>query len=232
MWYLMFTLLGVCFTLVQQEFIQASYAQLILSIATNVEAGGGNKYAPLNNFKPEKVEIQVNETVKWHNPTIGIAYPHTVTFVGGGNFSILPGIPTNISQSSSYNASSLLGVMQKNLINKTQSIQNGTENHNITLNTSALIYPSIINSTTNEVSYLNTTPGHNGAKYTMNGTVTYLNSGLIFPEDNIPRTLTAISTFSVKFLTTGVYRYQCLIHPEMVGTINVIPKSNAHHSMS
>ena len=65
----------------------------------------------------------------------------------------------------------------------------------------------------------------------MNGTVSYLNSGLIFPEDNIQPTLPAISTFSVKFLTTGVYHYQCLIHPEMVGTINVIPKSNAHHAM-
>ncbi len=66
----------------------------------------------------------------------------------------------------------------------------------------------------------------------MNGTVTYLNSGLIFPEDNIPPTLPAMSTFSVKFLTIGVYHYRCLIHPEMAGTINVIPKSNAHHSMS
>ncbi len=227
MWYLMFTLLGVCFALIQQEFVQASYAQLILSIATNVQAGGGNKNAPLNNFKPENVEIQVNETVKWHNPTSGIAYPHTVTFIGSGNVSIE--IPSNISQSSSFDTLSLLGIMQKNLINKTQ---NGTENRDITLNTSALSYPSVINSTTNGVSYLNTTSGHNGAKYVMNGTVTYLNSGLIFPEDNIPPTLTAISTFSVKFLTTGVYHYQCLIHPEMVGTINVIPKSNAHHSMS
>ena len=65
----------------------------------------------------------------------------------------------------------------------------------------------------------------------MNGTVTYLNSGLIFPEDNIPPPLTAISTFSVKFLTVGLYHYQCMIHPEMVGTINVVAKSNAHHAM-
>jgi plastocyanin len=227
MWYLMFTLLGVCFALVQQEFVQVSYAQLILSIATNVEVGGGNKNSPLNHFKPENLEIQVNETVKWHNPTTGIAYPHTVTFIGGDNASILPGIPTNISESSSFDTASLLDIIQKNLANKNASDPNG-----IILNTSALIYPSVINSTTNGVSYLNTTSGHNGAKYTMNGTITFLNSGLIFPEDNIPSTLPAISTFSVIFLTTGVYHYQCLIHPEMVGTVNVIPKSNAHHSMS
>jgi plastocyanin len=194
-----------------------------------VEAGGGNKNAPLNNFKPENVEIQVNETVKWHNPTTGIAYPHTVTFIGGGNVSILPEIPSNISQSSSFNTLSLLGIMQKNLMNKTPSDLNRTENHDILLNTSALIYPSVVNSTTNGVSYLNIS--NSGAKYTMNGTVKYLNSGLIFPEDNIPPTLLAISTFAVKFLTTGVYHYQCLIHPEMLGTINVVPKSNPHHSM-
>jgi plastocyanin len=81
------------------------------------------------------------------------------------------------------------------------------------------------------VSYLNTTSGHNGAKYTVNGTVTYPNSGLIFPEDNIPPTLPAISTFSVKFLTTGMYHYKCLIHPDMAGTINVIPKSNTNHAL-
>jgi plastocyanin len=232
MLYLIFSLLIVYFILFQQDFVHVSYAQLIVSIATNVEAGGGNKNAPLNNFKPENVEIQVNETVKWHNPTTGIAYPHTVTFIGGGNVSILPEIPRNISQSSSFNALSLLGIMQKNLINKTQSVQNGTENHDIILNTSTLIYPSVINSTTNGVSYLNTTSGPNGAKYTINGTVAYLNSGLIFPEDNIPPSMPAISTFSVKFLTIGLYHYQCLIHPEMAGTINVVPKSKVHHSMS
>lgn len=233
MWYLIFSLLGVCFILVQQDFVQVSYAQLIISIATNVEAGGGNKNTPLNHFKPQNLEIQVNETVKWHNPTTGIAYPHTVTFIGGGNVSLLPGMPSNISQSSSFDIVSLLGIMKKNLVNKTPSDLNGTGIQGISLNTSALIHPSLLNSTTNDVSYLNTTSnsGHNGAKYTINGTVKYLNSGLIFPEDNIPPALPAISTFSVKFLTTGVYHYQCLIHPEMVGTIKVVPKSTSGHSM-
>jgi plastocyanin len=233
MWNLIFVLLGVSFVLVQLEFGQVSYAQLILSVATNVEAGGGNKDAPLNHFKPQNLEIQVNETVKWHNPTTGIAYPHTVTFIGGGNVTPLPEKPSNISQNSSFDTTSLIEMMQKNLMNKTPSDLNGTDNHDISLNTSALINPSVVNSSTNGAAFLSVTSNsrQNSAKYAINGTVKYLNSGLIFPEDKIPFTLPAISTFSVKFLTTGVYHYQCLIHPEMLGTINVVPKSNSHHTM-
>lgn len=233
MWFLIFTLLGVSFVLVQLEFVQISYAQLILSIATNVEAGGGNKTEPLNHFKPQNLEIQVNETVKWHNPTKGIAYPHTVTFIGGGNVTLLPEKPPNISQNSSFDTASLTEMIQKNLMNKTPSDLNGTDNHDISLNTPALINPSVVSSTTNGAAFLNVTSnsGQNSAKYTINGTVKYLNSGLIFPEDNIPFNLPTISMFSVKFLTTGVYHYQCLIHPEMLGTINVVPKSDSNHTM-
>ncbi|MGI8834677.1 MAG: hypothetical protein ACR2IS_18840, partial [Nitrososphaeraceae archaeon] len=223
--YLLFSLIVVCLIMFQQDFVQVSYGQLIVSVTTNVEAGGGNMSAPLNYFKPENLEIPVNETVRWHNPTTGMAYPHTVTFIRNGTVAVLPGMPSNTSQSSSFDTISLLSFM-KNLVNK-----NASDPNVIVLNTSALIYPSVINSTTNGVSYLNTTSGYNGAKYTINGTVTYLNSGLIFPEDNIPSSLPAISTFSVKFLTVGLYHYQCMIHPEMVGTINVVAKSNAHHAM-
>ena len=92
----------MCLITFQQDFAQVSYGQLIVSVTTNVEAGGGNMTAPLNYFKPENLEIPVNETVRWYNPTTGIAYPHTVTFVGGGNVSVLPSVDTNISESSSF----------------------------------------------------------------------------------------------------------------------------------
>lgn len=229
MWYLILSLLAMSLILFQHVFVQVSYAQLILSIATNVEAGGGSKNDPLNHFKPQNLEIQVNETVKWHNPTTGVAYPHTVTFIDGGNVTLIPEKPSNISQNSSFDIESVIDVMNKNFINRTTSDLNSTDMQNILLNTSALIYPSVVNSTTNGVSYLNIS--NSGARHTINGTVNYLNSGLIFSEQNIPPTLPTISTFSVKFLTIGVYHYQCLIHPEMLGTINVVPKSNPHHSM-
>lgn len=59
MWYLIFSLLLVSLILFQQEFVHISYAQLIISIASNVEAGGGNKNDPLNHYRPENLEIQV-----------------------------------------------------------------------------------------------------------------------------------------------------------------------------
>ena len=45
-----------------------------------VQAGGGNATATLNQFIPQKVEINTGQSITWVNPTT-IGEPHTVTFV-------------------------------------------------------------------------------------------------------------------------------------------------------
>ncbi len=72
------------------------------------------------------------------------------------------------------------------------------------------------------VSYLNPLASfdHDGAQYNMTGTEKYLNSGFIWPEGNVPKGFSNISTFTIRIQDQGVYQFLC-IHPEMSGAITV-----------
>lgn len=59
------------------------------------------------------------------------------------------------------------------------------------------------------------------ANYTMTGDESYVNSGLIWPEGQVPPGLPEITSFSVKFQEAGTYNYLCILHPWMAGTITV-----------
>ena len=62
-----------------------------------------------------------------------------------------------------------------------------------------------------------------GAEYNLTGDETYLNSGLIWAENVIPNGFPKINSFIVTHHKYRTCRYQCLIYPEMKGTITVKP---------
>jgi len=47
----------------------------------------------------------------------------------------------------------------------------------------------------------------------MTGDELYVNSGVIWPEGAIPSAVPPITSFSVKFESTGTYDYQCMFNP-------------------
>ncbi len=188
------------------EFQSPVYAQDILSIVYDADAGGGNATTPLNIFRPVNITINQSANIKWQNPTLGIPYPHTVTFVRAGSNISLPKI--NLLNMSNYS----------NLINLTSR-----QNTNNTIDIKAELLPTVVFAN-NSVDYLN--PYGNlrgdGAQYNFTGTEKYVNSGFIWPEGHVPKG-TNITSFTVKFKEQGVYHFQCLIHPEMRGNVTVTP---------
>jgi hypothetical protein len=104
------------------------------------------------------------------------------------------------------------------------STLNENENRNLSFDVRLLVFPSVINSSDPVVSYL----GHElfkGAVYNFTGDTTYLNSGLIWAGGVIPDGFPKVNSFIVTFMKPGTYHYQCLIYPEMRGTITAKPLS-------
>jgi len=195
-----------------------------LSVFSDVFTGGGNSSNPINEFDPINKEIYVTETIEWSNPTAGQPYPHTVTFIGNESSPLLKSKISNVTKSfQSNNLQSLIS----NLIKLNNSTRNENENRNLSFDARSLVFPSVINSSDPVVSYLNP-DGHElfkGAVYNFTGNTTYLNSGLIWAGGVIPDGFPKVNSFIVTFMKTGTYHYECLIYPEMRGTITVKPLS-------
>jgi plastocyanin len=193
----------------QSEFQNPAYAQLIISIVYNADAGGGNATTPLNIFHPKNITINESANIKWQNPTLGIQYPHTVTFIRADSNLTIPNISFNLS-----NYSSLIEA-------KSQNAQNDKA---AAVDVNAEILPTVISangSITNLDPYGNL--GGDGARYNFTGTENYVNSGFIWPEGDVPKGFANIISFTVQFEKQGVYHFQCLIHPEMRGNVTVTP---------
>ena len=193
-----------------------------ITIFSNIYTGGGNSSNHIHEYDPINKEVYTSETVKWSNPTAGHPYPHTVTFISNQSSALLKSKISNITKSfQSTNLQSLISNLIK--INNESSIQNGTQNH--TIDARSLLFPSIINSSGLDVSYLD--PGGNqlyrGAVYNMTGNETFLNSGLIWAGGVVPNGFPKVNSFIITFMNPGTYHYQCLIYPEMKGTITVKP---------
>ena len=96
-----------------------------------------------------------------------------------------------------------------------------TGNASQTFKGRSIIFPSLINSSNLSVTYLNASGNQlfRGAEYNLTGNETYLNSGLIWAGGVIPNGFPKINSFIVTFIKHGTYDYQCLIYPEMKGTI-------------
>jgi plastocyanin len=186
------------------------YAQLILDITYNAEAGEGNATMPLNIFHPQNITISKNGSVEWTNPTAGISSPHTVTFVLDNNLALPNAKMLNSSTNSNqdkHSAKPLNGTLIGNKI--------GIE---------SAILPTVV-SANKSINYLNpqSNQDHNGPQYNITGNEKFVNSGFIWPKGNISSGFSNITAFKVRFNQVGVYHFQCLIHPEMTGIVTVTP---------
>ena len=193
----------------QPEFQSPANAQFILSIVYNADAGGGNATTPLNIYHPNEIMTNQSANIKWQNPTLGVQYPHTVTFIRADSNLTISNNSFNLS-----NFSSLIDYKYQNAQNdKAAAVDLNTE-----------ILPTVISangSITNLNPYGNI--GGDGARYNFTGTEKYVNSGFIWPEGHVPKGFTNITSFTVQFENQGVYHFQCLIHPEMSGNVTVTP---------
>ena len=76
--------------------------------------------------------------------------------------------------------------------------------------------PTVIDSTGTNVTYL---PPN--ANISIDGTESFVNSGWIWPEGQIPPGPPPITAFTVTFERPGTFNYLCTVHPWMVGSVTV-----------
>lgn len=192
-----------------------------ISIFSDVFTGRGNSSKPINEFDPLNREIYTGETIKWSNPTAGKPYPHIVAFIGNQSNELKSKI-SNISRTfQSSNLESLISNLNESISKDDKQTGNASQN----FNGRSIIFPSLINSSNLSVTYLNASANQlfKGAEYNLTGNETYLNSGLIWAGGVIPNGFLKINSFIVTFMNPGTYHYQCLIYPDMKGTITVKP---------
>ena len=195
-----------------------------IRVYSNVYTGGGNTSMPLNEFDPIKKEIYTGETIKWSNPTAGKPYPHTVVFFGNASDNQVRLKILNLSKSlSAPNSESIIN----NLNNLMKGVNNEKENGTETIDARSVLFPTVINSSSQPtVSYLDPHGNrlYKGATHNITGQEPYINSGLIWPAGGtVPSNFPKIYSFTMTFDNTGTYNYQCLLYPDMKGTVIVKP---------
>ena len=202
----------------QGVFSHIAYGQLILDITYNAEAGGGNATMPLNIFHPDNITISKNGSVEWTNPTTGIPYPHTVTFV--------------LDNVTLPNAKMLNSSNNNNQDKNISKPLNGTLVGN-KIGIESAILPTVV-SANNSINYLNpqSNQDHNGPQYNITGNEKFVNSGFIWPKGKVSSGFSNITAFTVRFNQVGVYHFQCLIHPEMTGIVTVTPSPGSNFGIS
>lgn len=192
-----------------------------VSIFSDVFTGKGNSSKPINQFDPLNREIYTGDVVKWSNPIAGKPYPHTVTFIGNESNKLELKISNITRTLQSSDLQSLVSNLNKLVTNDNTQKGNNTRPFDGT----SIIFPSVVNSSNFHVTYLNASGNElfKGAEYNFTGNERYLNSGLIWAGGVIPDGFAKINSFIVAFDKPGTYHYQCLIYPEMKGTITVKP---------
>lgn len=193
-----------------------------ISIFSDVYTGAGNSTSPINKFDPVNREIYTNETVKWSNPTAGAPYPHIVAFISNKSTEVQSKISkiTKPVQASNSNLQYVINNLNKLLIDGEKENNKPKQN----FNSRSIVFPSVINSSDLSVTYLNASANlFKGAEYNMTGNETFVNSGLIWAGGMIPGKFAKINSFIVTFMNPGTYHYQCLIYPDMKGTVIVKP---------
>jgi plastocyanin len=184
----------------------------ILRVVSNVDAGGGNSSAPINQFKPSVINITTNETLKWINPTSGNPYPHTITFISNDSNLYIPNMTVNIEKG---------GMNPQQIIDRIAE-KLSYQDRNLSDNIDLFLNASVLQSSEQRAEFLDPLSNfdRNGAEYAINGTEKFVNSGLVW---NWAVSLDLPKSFTVRFPVEGTYKFQCLLHPDMKVTVNVKP---------
>jgi plastocyanin len=179
-----------------------------------VEAGGGNSTAPLTIYIPQSIKIKAGQSVNWYNPT-PVGEPHSVTFLK--NNSLFPpfAAPFAVPNSTTFKAL-LPNPNLEPLIVPNPPGTEPTTTKTVIIDNARAYNPTVIDSTGKNVTYL---PPN--ANYTMDGTESYINSGWLWPQGQVPPGAPPLTTFTVTFEKLGIYDYVCTVHPWMTGSIEV-----------
>jgi plastocyanin len=195
-------------TTITALYLHTNIAYAATDDSLNVVSGGGNGIAPLTGFFPKDIQINVGQSVIWTNPTT-VGEPHTVTFVFDNSTRSGVVSPLSVSNTTKFtplppgsnNAPILLP--DKNGSNTIIALNARTFN------------PTVIDSSGNVKSL---SPN---AHYTMTGTEKYVNSGWFLPKGYEQEFPGSGNTFTVTFEKPGTYKYLCIVHPWMTGSVTV-----------
>jgi plastocyanin len=187
-----------------------------INAQVSVQAGEasmiGNGTSPVTAFLPQDIEINAGESVTWTNPT-PVAEPHTITFLADEKFFAPPVALFTVPNSTDFtldiqglNAEpSIVPSSGSNITSKTVVIDNARSSS-----------PVAIDSTGENVTFLKP-----NSTYTMQGNESYVNSGWMWPEGNVPPGAPFFATFTLQFENPGTYPYLCIVHPWMTGSVTV-----------
>jgi plastocyanin len=181
-----------------------------VSSQTNTRVAAGGNGSSWDTFLPQRIQISAGETVTWYNPS-PVAEPHTTTLLT--NSSYLPPLaaPFDIPNDTQI-VSKIPNPNVEPIILPPSS--NGSKT--VIMDNARAYLPVVIDSTGINATYLE--PNGN---YTMSGTETYINSGVVWPEGQSPPGSPPIEEFTITFEIPGTYSYICLIHPWMTGQVDV-----------
>jgi plastocyanin len=178
------------------------------SNSPKVAAGGGNDTDPLTVFTPQDMEIKAGQSVTWFNPTT-VAEPHTVTFVADND--TMAGIvsPFAVSNTTKF-------MSQPPGSNNEPILLPGKGDTKTIIAVNARTFNPVVIDSANNVIFMNP-----NARYSLNGTEKYVNSGWFLPEGQEQAYPGSGNTFTVTFEKPGKYNYICILHPWMTGSVTV-----------
>lgn len=199
--------------------VPAGGEQSVMAQATNndtvlVDAGGGNATAPLTVYIPQNAKIEAGQTINWINPT-PVGEPHSVTFMKESDLFPPFAAPFAVPSTTEFRPLVPNPNVDPLVVPNPQGADNETE-ITVIIDNARAYNPTVIDSTGQNVTYLPL-----NANYTMDGAESYINSGWIWPEGQVPPGAPPITSFSVTFEEPGTYPYICTVHPWMTGTVEV-----------
>src|SRR5215208_2793457 len=189
---------------------QAYAQQEQVNKTIRVKAGEGNSTDIRTVFVPQKIDIKAGQTINLYNPT-PVEEPHSVAILKNSNLLPLFAAPYAIPASTEFRALMPVPNAEPLIVPS-----NDTETQTVVVANARSFNPTVIDATGQNVTYLPP-----DAKYTMDGSESYINSGWIWPEGQVPLGAPPITEFSVTFENPGIYDYVCTIHPWMTGSVVV-----------
>ena len=193
---------------------QSVMAQTTNNDTIRVDAGGGNATAPLTVYVPQNAAIEAGQTITWINPTL-VGEPHSVTFMKQSDLFPPFAAPFAMPSTTEFRALVPNPNVEPLIVPNPPGVDNATE-QTVIIDNARAYNPTIIDSTGQNVTYLPL-----NANYTTDGTESYINSGWIWPEGQVPPGAPPITSFTVTFQEPGTYPYVCTVHPWMTGIVEV-----------